>query len=138
LFEHTIRLCLVDHGRLVRLDLEEWLAARKRLTGLLEPSDDRRLGHRVRQSRHSEHLLAQLANSQTGPGTGNGAARPLRSISASNRSISEWRSSKRTGSVPACSSSPRRRGIGSRSFHASSSPGGLYAPGSLREWPTYR
>ena len=52
LAQHAVDLGLVDHRRLVRLDLDERLAFRDRLAGPLEPAQDGGLLHRVGQPRH--------------------------------------------------------------------------------------
>ena len=66
--EHAVSLGLVDDGRLVRLDLDQRLAADERLAGPLQPSDDRRLAHRVREARHPQDVLAHPLNSARRPG----------------------------------------------------------------------
>ena len=83
LSEQPVRLGLVDHGRLVRLDLDQRIAPEEALAGSLQPADDRSLAHRVRQARHPQDVLAHPLNSRVGRGSGNGASRPLRSMSTS-------------------------------------------------------
>ena len=61
LLEHAFGLGLVDHRRLVGLDLDERLAAGDLVPRALEPGEDRRLLHRVRQSRHPDVDQSRVA-----------------------------------------------------------------------------
>ena len=85
--ERAVGLGLVDDRRLVRLDLDQALAAREGLTRRLQPTDDDGLGHRVRQLGHRQlvrHCGSQPLNSRAVRPVGNGAASPRSRIRSSS------------------------------------------------------
>jgi hypothetical protein len=61
LLEDAVGLGLVDHRRLVGLDLDERLAAHHVVARPFEPGQDRRLLHRVGQLRHADLDEARVA-----------------------------------------------------------------------------
>src|SRR5262245_2950646 len=82
---------------------------------------------------------AHPLNSLNSAGSGNGAASAAASTSRSSRSTSSATSRSCSGVAPwSAVSRCSATSSGSRARHSSSSPGGRYFPGSLREWPTNR